>query len=547
METFNGKPVSSGIAFGRTFVLLPDSRHNITPTYVDNVEDELSLYERVKATAIDELDFLYNKTITDFEQSDADIFAAHKILILDEEFNGYIINLINQKYSARSAIINAREYFSSFFNKLEDDYMRQRGCDVEDICARLLNILENKDELLLSFSEPTIIIAEDLTPSTMLCMDKNSVVGIVTKGGSPVSHVAILAKSMNIPYLINADYSHNISGCPAILDGNTGKLIICPDTALQAEYSSKHNAIQLLTENLTQLIGQPNITIDGKTIDIYANIGNVSEAELAAENDAGGIGLFRSEFLYLQHEHYPTEDEQYDAYKAVAEIMGDREVIIRTMDIGADKKIDYFSLPPEENPALGYRAIRICIDRPWLFKVQLRAILRANVSHNISLMFPMIISTEEVKEIKRILNEVTLELMELNIPYKMPRLGVMIETPAAVMISDELAKMVDFFSIGTNDLTQYTLAFDRENSIEYKYYEPHHPAIMKMIEMVVKNAKKHGCKVAICGELAADSTLTKTFINLGVDELSVAPNQVLKLRKTVRETDCTQYIPTLHS
>lgn len=537
MKKLFGKVVYRGIAEGPV-VVLKNKDHQVKRVKIAEADCEIARLEAALSQSRAQLQALYDKAVKEVGEASAAIFEVHQMMLEDEDYLEAIYNMIRtEQVNAEYATAVTGDNFSAMFEEMNDDYMKARAADVRDISNRLVQNLSGDTALDFSFSEPSIIIADDLTPSETVQMDKEKILAFVTVHGSSNSHTAILARMMNIPALIgvavNLEEVH--TGERAIVDGFGGALILEPSEETVQKTRNKIQAEQEKALLLQTLKGKENVTLDGKRINIYANIGSVGDVGYALENDAGGIGLFRSEFLYLGKENFPTEDEQFQAYKQVAQMMAEKKVIIRTLDIGADKQAAYFNLGNEENPAMGYRAIRICLSQPEIFKTQLRALLRAAVFGNLSVMYPMITAVEEVMQIKEIVAEVQAELEQENIPYRIPEQGIMIETPAAVMISDELAELVDFFSIGTNDLTQYTLAVDRQNENLDAFYRPHHKAILKMIQMTIDNAHKAGKWAGICGELGADTELTETFVRMGVDELSVAPAMVLKLRKIVRE------------
>ena len=537
MKKLFGKVVYRGIAEGPV-VVLKNKDHQVKRVKIAEADCEIARLEAALSQSRAQLQALYDKAVKEVGEESAAIFEVHQMMLEDEDYLEAIYNMIRtEQVNAEYAAAVTGDNFSAMFEGMNDDYMKARAADVRDISNRLVQNLSGDTALDFSFSEPSIIIADDLTPSETVQMDKEKILAFVTVHGSSNSHTAILARMMNIPALIgvavNLEEVH--TGERAIVDGFGGALILEPSEETVQKTRNKIQAEQEKALLLQTLKGKENVTLDGKRINIYANIGSVGDVGYALENDAGGIGLFRSEFLYLGKENFPTEDEQFQAYKQVAQMMAEKKVIIRTLDIGADKQAAYFNLGNEENPAMGYRAIRICLSQPEIFKTQLRALLRAAVFGNLSVMYPMITAVEEVMQIKEIVAEVQAELEQENIPYRIPEQGIMIETPAAVMISDELAELVDFFSIGTNDLTQYTLAVDRQNENLDAFYRPHHKAILKMIQMTIDNAHKAGKWAGICGELGADTELTETFVRMGVDELSVAPAMVLKLRKIVRE------------
>ena len=534
MQEYRGKSVYNGIAIGRA-VLFKKNETMVRRTHIDSPRKECERFEEARQEALAQIAGLYQKALSEVGESGAMIFEVHQMMLEDEDYLEAIKHIIErQSVSAEYAVACTSDNFAAMFENMDDDYMKGRAADVRDISDRLIKILQGASEGSLMQDEPVIVLAEDLAPSETVQMDKSRVLSFVTKEGSANSHTAILARTMNIPALIQVKYDEEIDGKLAIVDGYEGVLYVEPDEELLAVYKEKQKSERQKQELLRELKGKENITRSGRRVDIFANIGNVSDAANALANDAGGIGLFRSEFLYLGKTDYPSEEEQFHAYRTVAETMAGKRVIIRTLDIGADKQADYFQLKKEENPAMGYRAIRICLDREDIFRTQLRAIFRASAYGNIWIMYPMIISVSEVRKIKEIAEQVKTELTAEGLAYGEVRQGIMVETPAAVMISDLLAKEVDFFSIGTNDLTQYTLAVDRQNEILDNVYDAHHEAVLRMIEMTVKNGHKENCYVGICGELAADLELTEWFLNTGVDELSVSPGFILPLRQRVR-------------
>lgn len=535
-----GKKVFSGIAIGRLAIFSKEEK-KVEFIQVSDVAGEVERFEAAKAEAGAQLASLYEKALVEVGEVNAAIFEVHQMMLEDPDYVESIINMIQtREINAEYAVSVTGENFAAMFEAMDDDYMKARAADIKDISGRLIRVLQGAGEGGVNSDEPVILLADDLAPSETVSLDKSKVLSFVTRGGSSNSHTAILARTMNIPALIGIDYPEDADGKMGIVDGYEGKLIIDPTMSVMEEYQEKKKREDEEKQLLLELKGKENVTLDGKTINLYANIGSVSDVASVLTNDAGGIGLFRSEFLYLESDDYPTEEEQYKAYRTVAENMAGKKVIIRTLDIGADKQVDYFNMDKEENPALGYRAIRICLDRTDIFKTQLRALYRASHYGNISIMFPMIISVDEVKQIKRIIEEVKKELTEEGKPFKDCEIGIMIETPASVMISEELGEEVDFFSIGTNDLTQYTLAIDRQNHKLDNIYDSHHPAILKMLKMVVDNGHKTGCWVGICGELGADTTLTETFLKMGFDELSVSPSMILKVRDKIRKTDTSK-------
>lgn len=533
----SGKSVLKGIAIGRIY-LYKKQEYVLKQETVENPEAEVERLEKAKEAAGSQLEELYQKALVEAGEEQAMIFDVHKMMLEDEDYLDSIRGMIrDEKMNAEYAVSLTGDNFAGVFASMDDEYMKARSADVLDISKRLIRILAGVGEEGIVSEEPVILLADDLSPSETVQMDKSKILAIVTKHGSTNSHTAILARSMNIPALVQTDVAllEEYSGAKAVVDGFSGTFIINPedsvlDTMVQKkmEYEKERTALQ-------ELKGKDNITSDGRRINLYANIGNVSDVDKVLESDAGGIGLFRSEFIYLGREDYPSEEEQFHIYKEVLSKMEGKKVIIRTLDIGADKQVDYFKLPNEENPAMGFRAIRICLERPEVFKTQLRAIYRASAFGTAAIMFPMIISVGEIRKIKKIVEEVKEELTKEGISFNRVELGIMIETPAAAVISDELAKEVEFFSIGTNDLTQYTLAIDRQNQNLDDFYDSHHEAVLRLIRMTVENGHKAGIWVGICGELGGDTTLTKTFVDMGVDELSVSPTYVLSVRKAVRD------------
>lgn len=536
MEQYSGKSIFNGTAIGR-ILFYSKNQHQVKRYKVQDVEAEIARFEVAKETAVDQLNALYEKALAEVGETNAMIFEIHTMMLEDEDYNDSVYNIIrNDGVNAEFAVATTGDNFAVMFSEMEDEYFKARAIDVQDISNRLVAVLSGANGDNDLGDEPVIIVAEDLAPSETVQMDKNKLLAFVTRLGSSNSHTAILARTMNIPALIGVEIQASWNGKMAIVDGKQGKLIVDPDYSTLESYMAVKKKEETARNLLLELKGQDDVTKDGRKIKLYANIGSVADVANVLANDAAGIGLFRSEFLYLQKDTYPTEEEQFCVYKRVAQNMAGKKVVIRTLDIGADKQVDYFEMEKEENPAMGYRAIRICLDRVEIFKTQLRALYRAAAFGNISVMFPMIISVKEVQQIKKICEEVKAELDEARISYGEVELGIMIETPAAVMISDLLAKEVDFFSIGTNDLTQYTLAIDRQNAKLDSIYDSHHPAVLRMIQMVIENGHKEGCWVGICGELGADTSLTETFIKMGIDELSVTPSMVLPVRKVIRET-----------
>ena len=538
MITLTGKSVFGGVAIGR-IAFYKRNEITIKRTHVDDIEGEVKRFETAKEKAVAQLQELYNKAMEDVGESNAMIFEIHQMMLEDLDYVESIVNIITtQKVNAEYAIGTTADNFAAMFQAMDDAYMQGRAADVKDVSERLLQVLSDNGTDAMKMDEPAIIAADDLVPSETVQLDKEKVLSFITMHGSANSHTAILARTMNIPAVISLgeDLKKEYDGKLAIVDGLEGKVYIEPDAKTMEAMQEKQRKDQEQKELLEQLKGKENITKSGQKVNLYANIGNLADVGAVLKNDAGGIGLFRSEFLYLESETYPTEEQQFSVYKTVAENMAGRKVIIRTLDIGADKQVDYFGLCKEENPAMGYRAIRICLTRPEIFKTQLRALYRASAFGQIAIMFPMIISVNEVRRIKEIIEEVKKELTEEGIAFREDvELGVMIETPAAVMVSRELAKEVDFFSVGTNDLTQYTLAIDRQNQQLDAFYDSHHPAVLEMIRMAAANAHAEGKWIGICGELAADLSLTETFLEMKIDELSVAPGMVLPLRKRIRE------------
>jgi phosphotransferase system enzyme I (PtsI) len=537
MQKYSGKAVYKGIVIGPVAVLKKNDQP-VTRIKIEDPDAELARVQEAAEKSQNQLQKLYDKAVKEVGEASAAIFEVHQMMLEDDDYRDSIENMIRtENVNAEYAVAVTGDNFSKMFAEMDDDYMKARAADIKDISNRLVKNLQGNADFDLADMEPSVIVADDLTPSETVQMDKEKILSFVTVHGSNNSHTAILARMMNIPALIGVplDIEKIHSGMTAVVDSINEEVIFEPDEETIARAKERIEKEQEKQNLLQTLKGKENITLDGKSINIFANIGSTADLGYVLENDAGGIGLFRSEFLYLGRDDFPDEEEQFKAYKQVVRTMAGKKVIIRTLDIGADKKVDYFNLDKEENPALGYRAIRICLRQPEIFKTQLRALLRAAVFGNLSIMYPMIISTDEVKRIYEIVDEVKAELDEMQIPYKVPEQGIMIETPAAVMISDELAKMVDFFSIGTNDLTQYTLAIDRQNEKLDDFLDTHHPAIIRMIKMVVDNAHKEGKWAGICGELGADPEMTELFVKMGVDELSVAPGAVLRTRKAVRE------------
>lgn len=535
-----GKSVFSGVAIG-PLSIYAKTDNVVKRVKIQDADSEIKRFEDAKEEAKKQLQELHDKALKEVGEANAEIFEVHQMMLDDGDYVDSITNIItSQLVNAEYAVATTGDNFSQMFAAMDDDYMRARSADIKDISNRVVSILQGAVNGGIASDVPVILLADDLAPSETVQLDKSLVLSFVTRGGSTNSHTAILARTMSIPSLIGAQYPEDINGHMGIVDGYKGILIVDPDEETLAFYKKKQEEDNEKKRLLQELKGKENITLDGKKIKLYANIGGVGDVADVLQNDAGGIGLFRSEFLYLGCDDYPSEEQQFQAYKSVAETMAGKKVIIRTLDIGADKQVDYFHLAKEENPAMGYRAIRICLDRPDIFKTQLRALFRASYYGNIGIMYPMIISMDEVRQIKVIVAEVKAELDEQGIPYGEVEQGVMIETPAAVLISDELAKEVDFFSIGTNDLTQYTLACDRQNAAIEKIADPHHPAVLKAIQMTIENGHKGGAWVGICGELGADTTLTETFLRMGIDELSVSPSRILTVREAIRKVDLSK-------
>ncbi|SHO50000.1 phosphoenolpyruvate--protein phosphotransferase [Anaerocolumna xylanovorans] len=537
MNRYKGKSAFPSIAIGKIMVL-KKQENTISRTHIDDTGAEIERFEEAKKEALLQLNDLYQKACKEAGEANAAVFEVHQMMLTDEDFLEAVKNIIElQSVNAEYAVSVTADNFAGMFADLDDDYMKERAIDVKDVAGRVVNILSQREGTANHFEEPVIILAEDLTPSETVQLDKEKVLAFVTKSGSLNSHTVILARTMNIPALVSTDIDilEEYNGVLAIVDGHTGHIYLNPDEETLSRIKEKQAGDLEERKLLQELKGKETVTKAGQKIHLYANIGSENDLGYVLQNGAEGIGLFRSEFLYLENRDYPTEEQQFCAYKKVLETMGGKKVIIRTLDIGADKQIDYFGLEREENPAMGYRAVRICLDRPDIFKTQLRALYRASVFGNLSIMVPMIISAEEVTRVKQIIQEVKDELDEDGMKYCSTEFGIMIETPAAVMISGQLAKEVDFFSIGTNDLTQYTLAIDRQNPKLDKLYNPHHPALMEMINITVQNAHKNGIWVGICGELASDLTITDTLVSLGADELSVSPSYILPLRKKIRE------------
>ena len=535
MEMYTGKSIFKGIAIGK-ILFYQKGEQPVKRVKIEDTAEQIKRYEDARAKAAEQLQGLYEKALKEVGEANAAVFEVHQMMLEDDDYIDSVVNIIEtQQVNAEFAVATTGDNFAKMFAEMEDDYFKARAADVKDISERMVNILSGNESGGAIGDEPVIVVAEDLAPSETVQMDKEKLLAFVTRLGSANSHTAILARTMNIPALIEVDIKEEWNGKMAVVDGYTGTFYIDPDEDILKKMQEKKEEDIKARELLQELKGKEDVTVDGKHIKLYANIGGVKDVASVLANDAAGIGLFRSEFLYLEADNYPDEEAQFQAYKTVAENMAGKKVIVRTLDIGADKQVDYFNLDHEEHPAMGYRAIRICLDRRDIFRTQLRALLRASAYGNIGIMYPMIISVDEVKEIKKIVESIKAELTEKGIEYGEVEQGIMIETPAAVMISDLLAEEVDFFSIGTNDLTQYTLAIDRQNSKLDNIYDAHHPAVLRMIQKTIENGHKAGCWVGICGELGADMTLTETFLKMGIDELSVSPTFVLPIRKLIRE------------
>ena len=542
MQIFEGKSVFGGIAMGKIRVYKKDAQQ-VKRVKVTDAEAEIARYVQARDTAMQQLQQLYEKALQEIGETNAAIFEVHQMMLEDDDYNESVENIIRtEQVNAEYAVASTGDNFAQMFASMDDEYMQGRAADVRDISERMIGILNGAAADGIAADEPVIIVADDLAPSETVQMDKSKVLSFVTVHGSLNSHTAILARTMGIPALVATDIAEAdaLDGRYAVVDGAAGKLYVEPDEETTGMLEQKKKEFQEQKELLETLKGKENVTLDGKKIMLYANIGNSKDLATVIQNDAGGIGLFRSEFIYLERDHFPTEEEQFQIYKQVAQTMAGKRVIIRTLDIGADKRCDYFEMEKEENPAMGCRAIRICLTRPEIFKTQLRALFRASAFGKLAVMYPMITSVSEVRRIKEIVAEVCAELDAQGVAYGEVEQGIMIETPAAVMISDLLAEEVDFFSIGTNDLTQYTLAIDRQNTKLDEFFDPHHPAVLRMIQMVVDHAHEKGIWAGICGELGADPELTQTFLKMGVDELSVSPGRILTLRKIIRETDVSR-------
>ena len=543
MQIYNGKSVFGGIAIGKISVY-QKKEQQVKRVKIEDPDQEMARYENAKAEGIKQLQGLYDKALREVGEANAAIFEVHQMMMEDDGYNESVENIIRgQGVNAEYAVATTGDNYAQMFSAMDDDYMRERAADVRDISERLLTILNGEDAGSVDADEPKIIVAEDLAPSETVQLDKDKVLSFVTVKGSLNSHTAILARTMAIPALVNTSMALDASmdGKLGIVDGANGTFYVDPDEATLEEMKKRQEEDLSRKQLLLTLKGKENVTLDGQKVMLYANIGNIKDLATVIQNDAGGIGLFRSEFIYLEKEDFPTEEEQFQIYRQVAQTMAGKRVIIRTLDIGADKQCDYFHMEHEENPALGCRAIRICLTRPEIFKTQLRALFRASAFGKIAIMYPMITSVQEVRRIKEIVEEVKAELTSQGVEFGNPEQGIMIETPAAAIISDDLAKEVDFFSIGTNDLSQYTMAIDRQNPQLDLFFDPHHPAVLRMISLVVQNAHKAGIWAGICGELGADQSLTKEFLAMGVDELSVSPGSILPLRKIILETNVTDY------
>ena len=543
MQVYNGKSVFGGIAIGKISVY-QKKEQQVKRVKVEDPDQEMARYGKAKAEGIRQLQGLYDKALKEVGEANAAIFEVHQMMMEDDGYNESVENIVrSQGVNAEYAVATTGDNYAQMFSAMDDDYMRERAADVRDISERLLTILNGEDTGSVDADEPKIIVAEDLAPSETVQLDKDKVLSFVTVKGSLNSHTAILARTMAIPALVNTSMTLDsvMDGKLGIVDGASGTFYVDPDEKTLEEMKKRQEEDLSRKQLLQTLKGKDNVTLDGQKVMLYANIGNIKDLATVIQNDAGGIGLFRSEFIYLEKEDFPTEEEQFQIYRQVAQTMAGKRVIIRTLDIGADKQCDYFHMEHEENPALGCRAIRICLTRPEIFKTQLRALFRASVFGRIAIMYPMITSVQEVRQIKKIVEEVKQELTSQGVEFGTPEQGIMIETPAAAIISDNLAKEVDFFSIGTNDLSQYTMAIDRQNPQLDPFFDPYHPAVLRMISMVVENAHKAGIWAGICGELGADQSLTKEFLAMGVDELSVSPGSILPLRKIILETNVGEY------
>mgnify|MGYP000974980860 CR=1 FL=1 len=539
MEKYTGKSIFKGIAIGK-ILFYQKGEQPVKRVKIEDTAEQIKRYEDARAKAAEQLQGLYEKALKEVGEANAAVFEVHQMMLEDDDYIDSVVNIIEtQQVNAEFAVATTGDNFAKMFAEMEDDYFKARAADVKDISERMVNILSGNESGGALGDEPVIVVAEDLAPSETVQMDKEKLLAFVTRLGSANSHTAILARTMNIPALINIEYDDSMDGKMAVVDGKTGSLIVEPDADTLKKYQDQKDEELHQRAMLKELKGKTTETKSGHKIHLYANIGSTGDVASVLANDAEGIGLFRSEFIYLEKEDFPTEEEQFQIYRQVAQTMAGKRVIIRTLDIGADKQCDYFHMEHEENPALGCRAIRICLTRPEIFKTQLRALFRASAYGNLQIMYPMITSVWEVEAIAKIVEEVKTELTAQNLQFGDPKQGIMIETPAAVMVSRDLAKKVDFFSIGTNDLTQYTLAVDRQNPELDAFYDPHHPAVLAMIRMVVENAHAEGIWAGICGELGADLSLTKEFLKMGVDELSVSPGRVLPIRKVIVESSCS--------
>ena len=538
MEKFIGKAAFQGIAIGKIAEMVK-SDGVVRRDHIEDVAAEIDRLHAAKEQAIGELQALYQKALKDVGEAHAEIFEVHQMMLDDDDYNESIEEMIKeQKVNAEYAVATTGDNFADMFANMEDEYMRGCAADVKDISSRLVADLQGAGGNANVFTEPVILVADDLAPSETVQLDKEMVLAFVTRAGSTNSHTAILARTMNIPALVQVDIPKDVDGKLAIVDGMKGGVIVDPDADTLAKYQVLQEKEEEKRKLLDEMKGKESVTKSGRHVHLYGNIGGVGDVGYVLENDGEGVGLFRSEFLYLQNDDYPTEEQQFQAYKKVAELLAGKQLIIRTLDIGADKQIDYFKLDKEENPALGFRAIRICLTREEIFMTQLRALLRASAYGNIAIMFPMIISKWEVETCLKMLNQAKAELDAHDVPYKKDiSVGIMIETPAAVLIADELAELVDFFSIGTNDLTQYTCAIDRQNQALEKFFDAHHPAVLKAIQMTIDAGHRHNTWVGICGELGADPALTETFVKMGIDELSMSPTSILRTRKIIRDMD----------
>ena len=538
MEKFIGKAAFQGIAIGKIAEMVK-SDGVVRRDHIEDVAAEIDRLHAAKEQALGELQALYQKALKDVGEAHAEIFEVHQMMLDDDDYNESIEEMIKeQKVNAEYAVATTGDNFADMFANMEDEYMRGRAADVKDISSRLVADLQGAGGNANVFTEPVILVADDLAPSETVQLDKEMVLAFVTRAGSTNSHTAILARTMNIPALVQVDIPKDVDGKLAIVDGMKGGVIVDPDADTLAKYQVLQEKEEEKRKLLDEMKGKESVTKSGRHVHLYGNIGGVGDVGYVLENDGEGVGLFRSEFLYLQNDDYPTEEQQFQAYKKVAELLAGKQLIIRTLDIGADKQIDYFKLDKEENPALGFRAIRICLTREEIFMTQLRALLRASAYGNIAIMFPMIISKWEVETCLKMLNQAKAELDAHDVPYKKDiSVGIMIETPAAVLIADELAELVDFFSIGTNDLTQYTCAIDRQNQALEKFFDAHHPAVLKAIQRTIDAGHRHNTWVGICGELGADPALTETFVKMGIDELSMSPTSILRTRKIIRDMD----------